>query len=330
MNAQVQTGELLNKDEVIKTLPEKFNAVTAGIDTLKQRYTGLRIIGIDDKNGYEAVRTGLAELRSTRVAVEEARSTFKRPLLDIGNAIDAEAKRITAEIVNIEDPLRQEKKRIDDEKDAIKAAKVAEEQRLIREEQEKIARAAREKAEKEASEQAERNRLLAEENARLKAEADKAAAEQKAIADEQKRLADEQAKEIAQLKAEKEAAEAKIRQEQAEKARLEREAQETKKREEQARLDAERAEREAIEREAKALADKLEKEAALQKEIEEREALRIELFPDFEKLWHFSGMLTGLLPALDSINHPIAEEFSNEIIIDIKTLQQKITTWIGE
>ena len=338
MSAQV---DLLDKDEVIKTLPAKFDAVVVGIDTLKERYAGLKIIGIDDKSGYEAVKSGISELRSKRTAIEDVRQTFKRPLLDIGSAIDAEAKRITLALVEIEEPLKLEKKRIDDEKDAIKAAKLAEEQRLIREEQEKIARAAREKAEAEAAAQAEKNRLLAEENARLKAEADRVAAEQKAIADAQ-------AAEMAKMRAEKAAAEA-------ETARLKHDAEQAKLAQEKAEADKLAAEKAAAEREeaekariaaeaeakAKRIADELAaqerakaekaaKEAQLKAALEEREQMRAALAPDFEMLTMFSNMLLGLLPALDAIQNPVAIEFRNELVTDIANLQNKIINWIGE
>lgn len=315
MNASAQ---LIDKDEIINTLPAKFDAVVAGIDTLKQRYHGLKIIGLEDKAGYTAVKDGIAELRTTRVAVEDVRTTFKRPLLDIGNAIDAEAKRITHELTLIEEPLKQEKKRIDDEKEAIKQAKLQEEQRKLQEEREKLAKAAREKAEAEAAAQAEQNRKLAEENARLKAEADRLAAEQKAVDDAR-------AAEMAKLQAEKNRAEAesralKMAAQQAEHDRLLAEQRE------QARLCAER---ERIKAEQRAEAERLEKAAQLKKDLEERIALQEALKPDFEVLAEFAATLDTLKATLN-VQHPIAKDYAKLLKNDVSNLVKAIYEWIGE
>jgi hypothetical protein len=95
--------------------------------------------------GYDAARRGIAECRTLRVAVEKKRVELKADALAWGKKVDTEAKRITAELESIEEPLQAAKDAIDNEKKRI--AQEAEEKRLaaIRAEEERLAAEAKAK-----------------------------------------------------------------------------------------------------------------------------------------------------------------------------------------
>lgn len=126
--------------------------------------------------GYKACRLALREIVGTRTMIEKKRVAYKADALDYGRRIDSEAKRATAMLLEIEDPLKAKVKAIDDAEAAKKRAA---------EEAARLAREAKEKAQRDA------------EAAKLKKEHEEAQADidrQKAeLAAMRKRLADEQA-----------------------------------------------------------------------------------------------------------------------------------------
>jgi chromosome segregation ATPase len=181
----------------------KYNVSDAAIEELREKYAGLTIRSSKD---YEVVRVGLAELRTLRTRVEDTRVELKAGALEYGRAVDSEAKRLKAMLEDIEEPLKIEKQKVDDEKARVKrekedAARAKLEAELAAKRAAEEAEAARIKAEQDAAEKAERERIAAEqaaENARLAEERKKLAAAQ-AILDEQNRVAREKVE--AELKA---------------------------------------------------------------------------------------------------------------------------------
>ena len=260
-------------EELKSTHVVEYSVSDAAIEKLRERYTGLTIESTAD---YERVRVGIAEVRDIRVAVEKTRVELKADALAYGRKVDAEAKRITSLLLEIEEPLKLEKQKVDDEKARVKREK----------------------------EEAERRRI--EEELRIKREADEAAAkaERDRIAAEQKAEADRLAKERAALEAERAAAEEERRKAQAvidEQNRVERErieAEQAKLREEREKLAREQFEREAKERAEREAREKLEREAAEKKAREEAEAEerehRAAMAPDFEKLAAFAKAIAAL------------------------------------
>jgi len=94
----------------------KFNLADAAIAELSSRYMGLRI-----SDGYEVVHKAKMEVKSRRIDVEKKRKELKEDALRYGQAIDAEAKRLTALLSPIEDHLETEEKVYLDQKAAEKA-----------------------------------------------------------------------------------------------------------------------------------------------------------------------------------------------------------------
>lgn len=342
-NQATLVGELvlLNEAEVLIALPAKFSSVTGGIAELKTQYSGIKITSADDKENYELARLALSDLRSKRVAVESLRESLKRPFLEVGKAIDAEAKRITSELVEIENPVKAEKQRIDDEKKAAKEAEEKAHAEALQIEREKLQAAAREKAEAERA-QAEAEKLAAEqkaaelelENQKLREAAAKAQAEQKAEADrvaaEQKAIQDAQAAELAKLKAEKAEADA-----QADKLRAEAvEAKAATEKAEADRVAAEKAEAkriaDEIEAAEKAEAERIAYEAKLKSDLEAREKLRAELASDFTRLKEANLLLVVLHDDICKLEHAASSSFKSELLLDISAIQTKIINWIGE
>lgn len=199
----------------------------------------------DSKGGYEMVRQGIATVRDLRTGVEKTRKKLKEDSLEWGRKVDAEAKRLTAMLLEIETPLVSRKEAVDAENERIKREKAAEIQRKI-DEAAAIRRAAEEaklKAEREAEE------------ARLKAEAERIAEERRKL--EAERVAQEEAARIERerLDSERRAAEAerqRLAQLEAERIAAARAEQEARDKVEREKLAAERA---AIEAEKKRLAD---------------------------------------------------------------------------
>ncbi len=253
---------MLEATKTAKPIVE-YNVSDAAIETLRAKFAGLTAA---TPAGYKLVTAAIGEVRSLRVAVEKKRKELKADALEFGRKVDSEAKRITAALESVEEPLKIEKAKIDDEKARIEAERVADERRKIEAEE------ARVRAEREAAEAAERERIRLEqqaENDRLAAERARLAEERAALEAERKAIAEKAAADAkaAQEKIDADRRELEKQRQEAERARFEREAEER----------AERDARAKVEREA------AERAAAAERQREEQTRLAA-LRPDVEKL----------------------------------------------
>ena len=148
---------LIMPDDITTSL----GVADAVIDELREKYGELKA---SDNAGYHAVRLAIADVRKVRVDVEKARKDLKADALEYGRKVDAEAKRVTALLLEIEEPLKAEKARIDDAKETARREKEEAERKQIEAEME-----AKRKEQEELRRQVEEKRL----------------AEQKRIAQEQ-------------------------------------------------------------------------------------------------------------------------------------------------
>lgn len=282
----------------------KYDVTPEQIEAKKAAYAALEAT---TPKGYEEVRKAIGDLRTLRIAVEDRRKELKKDSLEFGRLVDGEAKRITALIEGIEEPLKLKKAVVDDEKERIRKEKEA---------AEKAALEAKVRAEREAEEarlkaiRDEEERRLAEERKALEAEkarlaeekrkADEAAriererveAEQKA---ERDRLAAERAKVEAEQKAERDrlAAEQRKVEEERRRVQAEKDAADRAEFERQARIKAEaeakaKAERDAREAEERRVAEEARKAA----EAKRREEMR----PDVEKVAAFADLIAAFVP----------------------------------
>lgn len=102
----------------------EYSQTNAALAMLREKYAV--VPDANTEEGYALVKTGIKELTTLRTSLEAARKREKEPYLLAGKIIDAEAKRITEELVKLEDPMKAAKKEVDD--------------RIERERQERIAR----------------------------------------------------------------------------------------------------------------------------------------------------------------------------------------------
>jgi hypothetical protein len=104
-----------------------YNITNQAISELRTKYAALKA---SDKVSYKAVTQALSEVRSYRTGVEKKRTDYKADALEYGRRIDAEAKRVTALLLEIENPLKIQKETYDIEQERIK--KEAEEKEKLR------------------------------------------------------------------------------------------------------------------------------------------------------------------------------------------------------
>lgn len=230
----------------------------------------------DTPAGYQAVKSGIAEVRTIRVNVEKSRKDLKQSALDWGRKVDTEAKRVTAKLLEIEKPLKERKALVDQAAERKRQEKVEaickaqeEKERFERKQREIAESAERERIKKE--QEVERAKLAVE---RVELETLRAQQrewerlEQEKMAAERKELEVEKAK----VEAEKHKQEEAKRKEQEERDRIARE-------KEEAALRKEREEKEASDRKAQAKRDA--------KIAEQRK-------PDREKLRDFATLLSEM------------------------------------
>ncbi len=79
------------------------------------------------EKGYAEIKSALKIISPYRTGVEVKRKELKASSLERGRLIDTEAKRITAAIIDIEQPFKDAKQKRDDELKDIEEAKQAEE-----------------------------------------------------------------------------------------------------------------------------------------------------------------------------------------------------------
>ena len=97
-----------------------FNATEAGLAALRSELEN-KTFDCSDRAQDAAARTARRELVSLRTTIEARRKELKAPLLERGHLIDAEAKRITGEIIKIEQPIDDQIKAEEQRKAAEKA-----------------------------------------------------------------------------------------------------------------------------------------------------------------------------------------------------------------
>lgn len=99
----------------------EYQQTAAAIALLRDKHAGP--FDTTTKEGMALAKEARAEVRGFRTSVEKLRAELKAPLLERGKQIDAEAKRITAELIAIEDPIDAAIKAEERRKEEEKAAK---------------------------------------------------------------------------------------------------------------------------------------------------------------------------------------------------------------
>lgn len=123
----------------LKFPPIEYGVTEAALAELAERY---KEPDASTDDGYAHCKDGCKELTSLRTAVETRRKDLKAPALNWGSKVDQLAKALVRSIKLIEGPVRDEKERIDEVKQA-EARKAAEaEQKRVAEIHENIAKIA--------------------------------------------------------------------------------------------------------------------------------------------------------------------------------------------
>lgn len=276
--------------------PAKFDIADAYIAELKDRYASLRIVDENDEDGYEAVKVALRTMVSTRTALDKNRKAQTQEAREWIASANAEADRITRKLLEVENPLAAEKKRIDDIKQAAKDAA-----RLKAEEDERERLAEIERREKA---------IRDAEAAERKKEADKLAAERKAH--------EEEMAAFRRQKEELEAAQAKLKadQDEVEKAKAaEARKAELAKAAEEAAAKAERDLREKLEKDRVAAEQKKLDDAKREQEEAERLA---EMRPDVERVHTFAKTLAEAISVKPACKTKKAKEAVNAAVAAVQ------------
>jgi hypothetical protein len=98
----------------------QFRRQDAAIAKLAEKYLPLKIAGLNDRGGFQAVHSARMIVKGKRVEIEKTRKELKADALEYGQQVDAEAKRLTALIEPIESHLEAEESAIENEKARLK------------------------------------------------------------------------------------------------------------------------------------------------------------------------------------------------------------------
>lgn len=133
--AEVITPEVISENPIQNRINQeigKFNLADAAIAQMKSEAAQIEIKGMEDKAGYKAAKEMLSKVKKTRTSVEAKRKDLKSEYLEIGRGIDGEAKRLTDSILEIEEPLSEKIKIIDEQIQAEKERKEREAEETLK------------------------------------------------------------------------------------------------------------------------------------------------------------------------------------------------------
>lgn len=314
----------------LETALQQYKITDALISTMESEFMQLKIDGLDDADGYKAVREARMQVKKYRVDTEKTRKRLKEEALIFGRGVDGKAKEITGRLSPIETYLHDMEKAVDEEKLRIKNEAETKERERIQgrikglydigmvfdgfgyayddlhvsgeqitamTDEEYIYLVADVEAIKQekAAIQAEEDRKKKEEEDRLAKIRDEQEAESKRLAEEREKIRKEQEAKEAEIKAAQDKLEAEKKA--IEKAKQDAIDKKTRQEEiEKAKKEAaEKAIKEKAEAEKKDAEEKEKAEKAARLEAELKEKLR----PDNEKLIAFSDLIAGMeMPSL--------------------------------
>lgn len=100
----------------------EYSKTQAVLGDLRQRYEGV-VYQVTTAKGMIDARKARAEIREWRTGLEKERVRIKAPALERARLIDSEAKRITAELLNLEGPIDEQIKTEEERKEKERLAK---------------------------------------------------------------------------------------------------------------------------------------------------------------------------------------------------------------
>lgn len=100
-----KAAELVDRAEINASgVLVEYSRTEAALASLRERYAGAKF-DLTTTAGDKAARAARLDLVTLRTGLEKKRKELKAPAVEFGKKIDDEAKRITAEIVALEDPI---------------------------------------------------------------------------------------------------------------------------------------------------------------------------------------------------------------------------------
>jgi hypothetical protein len=109
---------------------ESFNPTKAELSKLTTKYKGLKIKGIDDKDGYKAVDTARKELKAVRRQIQITGKGMRASALSFQKEVIAREKEFVDIIEPLEKELAAKQKEIDDEKERLDRVKFLPDRRV--------------------------------------------------------------------------------------------------------------------------------------------------------------------------------------------------------
>ena len=102
------------------TAIQEYSATDAALSELASKYKGV-LFDCSTADGMNTAIKGRAEIRNYRVVLEKMRKEIKEPALRRSQLIDSEARRITAELEALENPIDAQIKREQERKELERA-----------------------------------------------------------------------------------------------------------------------------------------------------------------------------------------------------------------
>jgi len=116
---------------------QEYSKTEAALSALREQFGGMTY-DVDSADGMKNAKDARAEVRGYRTSLEKMRKALKAPALERSRLIDAEAKRITTELVAIEAPIDGQIKREEARKETERQEKIEAETRRVEDIQERI------------------------------------------------------------------------------------------------------------------------------------------------------------------------------------------------
>jgi hypothetical protein len=123
--------KIINPQEQAAAEVAKFDIARSWISGKKEEYSTLTVNGVEDKEGLKKITEAWQEIKGKRFAVRDKHEELKAGYLIVGRAIDKEKNDLTALLKEIEDPLKAQIERIENEKEQIRQQKDKEAQERI-------------------------------------------------------------------------------------------------------------------------------------------------------------------------------------------------------
>jgi hypothetical protein len=124
--------------ETVSKALANIDAVRAGLAQLRERYAWI-VYEVTTTAGMDEAKAARLAIREPRYSVERIRKAAKKPILDLGKKLDAQAARIEAELLEIEQPIHEQIANEEARKDHERQARIDAEMKRQQDTQARIA-----------------------------------------------------------------------------------------------------------------------------------------------------------------------------------------------